>query len=108
MTDWIERLIEINGFGPGWQHICAAISSDESESKYIQRSYMGSSLVSVDDKLGQGQAVDVAVLSEAKLLEIFPPPYDLVKVDIEGAGCVASRPYLFCIVGGVTDAEVAA
>jgi len=83
MTQWIRRTTEINKLEKSWQHHCAAIATGAGQCEYVQRSYMGSSLGSIDD--APGEKVTVPVLDQAAMLKTFAPPYDLIKVDIEGA-----------------------
>jgi len=83
MTQWIKRTLKINTLEKSWQHHCAAIAIGVGDCEYVQRSYMGSSLGSIDD--APGEKVTVPVLDQTAMLKTFAPPYDLIKVDIEGA-----------------------
>lgn len=83
MSHWIERVIAINELGGVWRHECAAIATGDGQCDYVQRAYMGSSLGGIDD--APGDKVVVPVINDAKMLQKFSPPYDLIKVDIEGA-----------------------
>jgi hypothetical protein len=52
---------------------------------------MGSSLAGLGSS--SGECVPAPVLDEDALLKLFPPPYDLLKVDIEGAEIELLRHY---------------
>jgi FkbM family methyltransferase len=83
LQSWIERLIRINGLGNSWTYRRGAIAPGRGECDYVERSYMGSSLDGLDKS--PGTHVRAPVLDEEELLRIFAPPYDLLKMDIEGA-----------------------
>ena len=83
MNNWIQRVIEMNSLESTWLHRCAAVGGGTGQCEYVQRPYMGSSLISIDD--APGDRVTVPIMTESEIFRIFPPPYDLIKVDIEGA-----------------------
>jgi len=78
----LGRLLELNGVAPRWNFFHGAISAGEGERVFYQRSVMASSATA--DASDPGQSISVPILAPAQLLEKFPPPYDLIKVDIEG------------------------
>jgi len=83
MEGWIRRLIAMNGLESNWTFLRSAIAGGGGECEFVERSYMGSSLGGLDKT--PGLQTRVAVLDEDELFRIFPPPYDLLKADIEGA-----------------------
>jgi FkbM family methyltransferase len=91
MEDWIGRLIAVNNLGSTWTFRCGAIASGSGECNFVSRSYMASSLGELDRS--SGRHARVPVLDEAGLMQIFPPPYDLLKLDIEGAELEMLRHY---------------
>lgn len=91
LDGWIGRLIAVNGFGNAWTYRRGAIAPGRGECDYVERSYMGSSLGALDKS--PGVRVRAPVLDEDELLRIFAPPYDLLKVDIEGAEFEMLRHY---------------
>jgi FkbM family methyltransferase len=78
-----RRVIEVNRFESIWQHRCGAIAGGTGSCSYVQRPYMGSSLLSTSAEAGD--AATVPVVTPADIAKALPPPYDLIKVDIEGA-----------------------
>ena len=78
----VTRLIDANGFAPRWHALHGAISSG-SACDFVRRSYMASSLATLD--ASPGETSRVPVLSDSGLCAAAPGPCDLLKVDIEGA-----------------------
>jgi FkbM family methyltransferase len=78
----LARLLELNRLAPRWNFAHGAICAGEGRHVFYQRSVMASS--AAPDAADPGQSVSVPILTPALLLEKFPPPYDLIKVDIEG------------------------
>ena len=78
----LARLLELNGLAPRWSFAHGAICAGEGRHVFYQRGVMASS--ATPDASDPGQSVSVPILTPAQLLEKFPPPYDLIKVDIEG------------------------
>lgn len=91
MIPWARRLVMINDLERQWRVLCAAIAPGEGSCEFIQRAFMGSSLASVDAK--PGERVSVPVLGETGIFGALKPPYDLVKVDLEGAEYELLRHY---------------
>lgn len=60
-----------------------AIAAGSGTCRFVSRSYMSSSLAS--NAVSPGEVVEVPILSAQDIMTSLPPPYDLVKVDIEGA-----------------------
>ena len=83
VAPWIKRLLAVNGLVACWKHRCAAIAPGTGSVEFVERSYMGSSLRTIDDQ--PGATVSVPILTETALFELLPPPYDLIKADMEGA-----------------------
>lgn len=83
LESWIRRLIAMNALDSHWDYRCGAISGGRGECEFVERSYMGSSLGGLDKS--PGIHTRVPVFDEDELFRIFPPPYDLLKADIEGA-----------------------
>jgi FkbM family methyltransferase len=75
----IERISQINSFGSRFKFLHGAISSEGNEVPFDEKEVMASSI----SKNETGKSVKV--MRPQLITELFPPPYDLVKVDIEGA-----------------------
>lgn len=81
LAPWLARVLAINELP--WTHRVGAIAPGSGKCEFVQRSYMGSSLGTIDGP--PGERVRVPILDEDAILRLLPPPYDLLKVDIEGA-----------------------
>jgi FkbM family methyltransferase len=79
----VQRLIDLNGFSKylTYQH---GIIADQSGTKpFVIQPVMAS--YATDGVDPQEVTEQVPVVSEAKIMDLLPPPYDLIKVDIEGS-----------------------
>jgi FkbM family methyltransferase len=79
----VERLADLNNFEKNISFIHGVISSETGAHEFVERASMSSSLYSLDASAGSIKKVEA--LPASRLLEILPPPYDLIKVDVEGA-----------------------
>lgn len=79
----VKRLLSLNNLDRNMVFRFGMISAGEGKQKFIERPYMLSS--AGDFNLGNGEAKLASVLTEEEILAAFPPPYDLFKIDIEGA-----------------------
>jgi FkbM family methyltransferase len=78
----VEELLRVNQLAGKWSFHRGAIARESERPRFVERSFMTSSLESI---VGDSEdIVEVPVISAADILRMFPPPYDLVKVDIEG------------------------
>lgn len=59
------------------------LGAGHGERSFVERPYMSSSLAELDSE--EGEHFTVPILAETEILARFPPPYDLLKLDIEGA-----------------------
>jgi FkbM family methyltransferase len=91
LESWIQRMIAINDLGSRWSYQRRAVAGGRGDCEFVERSYMGSSLGGLDKS--PGLHTRVPVLGEDELFRIFPPPYDLLKADIEGAEYELLRYY---------------
>lgn len=66
----------------GFQFATGVISSGDGVCTFVQREYMSSSKEGLGEE--KGRRTQTPILSEAMLLQRFPGPFDLLKVDIEG------------------------
>jgi FkbM family methyltransferase len=77
-----EKTIELNQIRKNCELIWGLISSQEGVHNFGLRDGMGSSTdLSI---AGIRKVSSVRTLSPSEILKSFPPPYDLIKVDIEG------------------------
>jgi FkbM family methyltransferase len=74
----IERISQINALGSRLKFLHGAISSESNEVGFKEKEVMGSSISS------DAKAKVVKVIKPEVITGLFPPPYDLIKVDIEG------------------------
>jgi len=79
----VKKLFEIGNIGGAFIFRHGIIAAGEGEKTFVERPYMTSSLESLDPE--GGKRAKVRVLTEADIIKAFPPPYDLIKADIEGA-----------------------
>ena len=79
----VAKLIAMNRLADHFTFVHGAIARGSGSVMFAVQDHMRSSLASYCDVTDQTAAVEI--LSAAKILDLFPPPYDLIKVDIEGA-----------------------
>ena len=89
MRDVLADGLESNGFGAQAQVVLGMVGAKDQRPRFALREGMLSSAV---DPWG-GKLIDVTPIDEAALLAAFPPPYDLIKVDIEGSEYDFVRDY---------------
>jgi FkbM family methyltransferase len=80
---YIEGLVRMNDLLSSFHFRRAAIGPGEGSCEFVHIPYMGSALASIVGY--SSRPVEVPILTAAEILTAFPPPYDLLKVDIEGA-----------------------
>jgi FkbM family methyltransferase len=78
----VTRLLEFNQLSAQWKFLPGVIAAGTGERTFYERSYMSSSANPVGAEVGR--AVSIPILTAERLRAIFPPPYDLIKLDIEG------------------------
>lgn len=78
----VEKLIQINGLEDSLEFLQGLISRSEGEHQFVERAYMESASAEYNSHSGKHKSVKS--ISAQEILESFPPPYDLVKIDIEG------------------------
>lgn len=78
----VNKLISANQLESNWTFLRGAISRQSGRLRFAERSFMTSSLST--DALEHEGVVEVDVITAADILKAFPPPYDLIKIDIEG------------------------
>lgn len=79
----IERVVILNGLGDRWIFQHGAISAGTGAVQFKQRAFMASGVAAIDDHPGEPESVPIATAT--RIIDLIPPPYDLVKVDIEGS-----------------------
>jgi FkbM family methyltransferase len=77
----LDRIRAGNGLEDRLRFVHGLVS-DRTEAEFYLRDGMASSAIPLPSR--RSRAVRVKAISAAEMLERFPPPYDLVKVDIEG------------------------
>ncbi|GAB5559655.1 MAG: hypothetical protein SynsKO_13020 [Synoicihabitans sp.] len=81
----IETTIRKNNLGASITGIQAAVGSEDKEISFAVRSGMASSLDFGNSDKSGSKIITVPTISEAEILLKLPPPYDLLKIDVEGA-----------------------
>jgi FkbM family methyltransferase len=79
----ISALLRVNNLSDKFLFRHGAIADGTGTCSFVRRSYMSSSLASTT--ISPDQALEVRILTAKEIMADFLPPYDLVKVDIEGA-----------------------
>jgi FkbM family methyltransferase len=82
-TSLIGALLRVNNLTDKFRFCHGAIADGTGTCRFVRRSYMSSSLAST--AVLPDQALEVPILTAEEIMAAFQPPYDLVKVDIEGA-----------------------
>ena len=83
MKEPVKRMLAANQLNAAMRFAHGAIAQGAGETSFAQRSHMSSSLLSAES-VGAQTAARVPLLDEESLMRLLPPPYDLVKIDIEG------------------------
>jgi hypothetical protein len=78
----IDALIEVNGLAGKLKFQHGLISANSGAREFIERDHMASSLSYGTHRKGTIRLVET--LPASRLMELLPPPYELVKVDLEG------------------------
>jgi FkbM family methyltransferase len=78
----IEYLIQVNQLESKFKFLAGLIQDGAGSKPFGLRQVMESSS---DTRLPADKVATVGIITSAAILEAFPPPYDLIKVDIEGA-----------------------
>jgi FkbM family methyltransferase len=79
----IERVIALNRLEGQMTFQHGAVSAGTGAVQFSQRAFMASGIAAVDDHPGEPSSVPI--ITPGRIVELLSPPYDLVKVDIEGS-----------------------
>jgi len=79
----IERVIALNGLKGQMTFQHGAVSGGTGTVQFSQRAFMASGVAAINDHPGEPAAVPI--ITPGRIVELLSPPYDLVKVDIEGS-----------------------
>ncbi len=79
----VTEMLRVNPLAGKFVFQHGAISRTPGEVRFAQRGGMGSSLDFTDPTVSAVEVVQV--IDAAALANLLPPPYDLIKIDIEGA-----------------------
>ncbi len=77
----VSRLIELNRLHGRVSFQQGLISDKLGSHTFIERSFMNSSL---GGDAADGVTKRVSTVSADQILDLLPPPYDLIKIDVEG------------------------
>lgn len=80
---WLSRLLAVNRLESQMDCKLGAIAKGTGSCVFMKRSFMDSSLATVNGE--SGRRVEIPIITEPEIAHALPGPYDLVKVDIEGA-----------------------
>jgi FkbM family methyltransferase len=78
----IDALLRLNNLSEKFVFRHGAIADGAGTCRFVRRPYMSSSLSSIGGP--SGSTLEVPILTPEQIMASFPPPYHLVKVDIEG------------------------
>lgn len=78
----LEKLRTLNHFEKSMRYKLGVIAKGEGERKFASKSVMSSAIADDNDNAGHLSAQPI--ITQSDLLKLLPPPYDLIKVDIEG------------------------
>lgn len=78
----IEKLTSLNGLEGKFRYKQGLIGPPANLGAFVERSHMASSSEAADSTSGVRR--EVPILGEGQILSTFPPPIDLIKIDIEG------------------------
>jgi FkbM family methyltransferase len=89
----VEQIIELNKLHNQLQFHLGAIGSGPGFAKFALRDSMSSAVAKGESAPAPSAVVSVPILSQNDLMQFLSPPYDLIKVDIEGAEYDLFRNY---------------
>ena len=78
----VGELVRLNGLTERFQFLQGMVASGVGDRAFIERAVMASAAAGTG--VSSGRRTTVPVIAAAEILAQFPPPYDLVKIDIEG------------------------
>jgi FkbM family methyltransferase len=78
----VGELLRVNGLTERFQFLHGMVACGEGDRAFRERAVMASSAAGIG--ASEGRCTSVPVVGAAEILARFPPPYDLVKIDIEG------------------------
>lgn len=79
----VDRIKAVNPSLGGFRFIEGAIGPDKQYAEFVDAPAMQAHLARFEEEAPKKR--EVRVITADEILKYFPPPYDLVKVDIEGA-----------------------
>lgn len=78
----VAQLIRMNGLASQWQFVHGLIAAGDGRRDFLERPVMASSAAGIGNP--EGRRLSVPVVPASEIVRRFEPPYDLVKIDIEG------------------------
>jgi FkbM family methyltransferase len=78
----VGELLRVNGLTERFQFLHGMVASGDGDRPFRERAVMASSAAGIGAP--DGRRTLVPIVGAAEILTRFPPPYDLVKIDIEG------------------------
>jgi FkbM family methyltransferase len=81
----IEKLIAVNHLEKQLSFRHGLISRHDREQLFIERGFMASSVAELTEAGLGKNAKPVNTLCAEQIIAILPPPYDLIKIDVEGS-----------------------
>ena len=80
----INRLVERNTLGDSFRFQYGAIAVGGGQVRFNERAWMSSGIGENPAIADAGVGRQVPIVRPEAILELLPPPYDLIKIDIEG------------------------
>jgi FkbM family methyltransferase len=78
----VEEMVRVNGLTERFKFLQAIVASGAGSRTFRERAVMASSAAAIG--ASDGRCTSVPVITASEILTRFPPPYDLIKIDIEG------------------------
>jgi FkbM family methyltransferase len=79
----VRKLIDLNELGEHMLFEHGLVSCGEGSGSFALNEVMSSALTTNEES--SDNVIGVKIISQQEILRLFPPPYDLIKIDVEGA-----------------------
>ena len=80
----VNSLFSLNHFGSQANFLNGAIAEGSGSIGFHEQDFMSSLLSDLDPKDSTSASRKVPIIDQNAILQIIPPPYDLIKIDVEG------------------------
>ncbi|MFM5985593.1 MAG: FkbM family methyltransferase, partial [Sphaerospermopsis kisseleviana] len=80
----VDSLIRLNRLDSCFMFHHGAIASGSGQVRFLEQDVMSSSLTGMTEHFSHPSMREVPIADESAITALMPPPYDLVKIDVEG------------------------